>query len=108
MITAWPRLEIGKSSVTPWIKPKTMAWKYVITRSPLSGVARSAREFGLSDRLHVLGGHREIRDQREDRDPEHRAHGAVPEPSPPSDLGAPKRSANEAPSGRATMYANQN
>ena len=25
--TAWPRLEIGNSSVTPWIRPRTIAWK---------------------------------------------------------------------------------
>ena len=30
-ITLWPRLEIGKSSVRPWIKPRTMAWKMDIT-----------------------------------------------------------------------------
>src|SRR5947207_3881138 len=29
-ITAWPRLEMGNSSVTPWITPITTAWKYVI------------------------------------------------------------------------------
>ena len=24
--TEWPRLEMGKSSVTPWSTPMTMAW----------------------------------------------------------------------------------
>src|SRR6478672_10769974 len=86
MITAWPRLEIGNSSVTPWIRPKTMAWKYVIMRSPLS-VVRSARQLNLADGLDILCGHREVRNQREDRDPEHRAHGAVPEPEPSKRLG---------------------
>ena len=27
-ITAWPRLLIGNSSVTPWITPRMIAWRY--------------------------------------------------------------------------------
>jgi hypothetical protein len=27
--TLWPRLETGKSSVIPWMRPMTTAWKYV-------------------------------------------------------------------------------
>src|SRR5690242_1019951 len=89
MITAWPRLEIGNSSVTPWIRPKMMAWKYVIMRSPLClGYVYSAGELDFTDALHILSGDREVRDQREDRDPEHRAHGSVPEPEAAERLGS--------------------
>ena len=33
-ITEWPRLETGNSSVTPWIRPSTIAWKKFIDGSP--------------------------------------------------------------------------
>src|SRR5438132_2683785 len=33
--TAWPRLEIGNSSVMPWVRPITSACRYVITRASL-------------------------------------------------------------------------
>ncbi len=40
--TEWPRLEIGNSSVTPWSRPITMAWKYVSTvRFPSGGRERA-------------------------------------------------------------------
>src|SRR2546430_11380693 len=32
--TAWPRLETGNSSVTPWTTPITSAWKYVSMQHP--------------------------------------------------------------------------
>ena len=43
-ITLCPRLEIGNSSVTPWSRPRTIAWPYVISDARRSsGAARRRR-----------------------------------------------------------------
>ena len=47
-MTVWPRLETGKSSVTPWMAPMTIAWrKLIIPVIPARCPARGRRRLRI-------------------------------------------------------------